>query len=116
MKSIRELQQEMDNIQVEISTNMKAYTEVQVNRMKKRFAFLGMCRAYLESLPTEDFLNKEKDRLNNKINLINAGYVPNQKLLDAGLNKQEQEEHKEYNKLMNMAKWKGQLKAIKFLI
>ena len=116
MKSIKKIEQEMDSIQVEISTNSVYYKETDINRMKKRYIFLKMCYMYIESSPTDDFLNKEKDRLLNKINLINAGYEPNMKLIERGLKKEEQDEHKFYNKIMNVSKFKEQLKCINFLI
>jgi hypothetical protein len=116
MKSIKKIEQEMNNIQVEISTNSKEYTETAINRMKKRHSFLCVCKMYLESKPTDDFLEKEKERLSTRINLINAGYEPDQRLIDAGLKKEEQSEHKDYNKIMGLPKIKEQLKSIQFLL
>jgi hypothetical protein len=41
-----------------------------LNRAKKRIQFLKVCKAYLESEPTTEFLNKEKERLEKRLRLI----------------------------------------------
>ena len=114
MKTERQLKEEMDSIQVDLST--KDLKKMQISRLKKRYSFLKLCVHYLQSQPTKEFLQSEKERLNNKINLINAGYVPNEMYLKQGLHKEEKKEHKDYNKIMSMAKYQEQLKSIKFLI
>lgn len=115
MKSIKQLQQEMANIQVQISTEDDLSTPA-INKLKKRYSFLKLCIMYLEEKPTIEFLDKEKDRLTNRVNLINAGYEPDKRLIASGLKKEEQAEHSDYNKLMGMPKLKEQLKSISFLL
>ena len=115
MKTATQIQKEMDALQVEISTN-KDLTKPQRTRIRKRYQFLNLCKTYIQGEPTKEYLQKEKDRLNNKVNLINAGYIPDQRLIDACLKKEEQKEHKDYNKIMGLAKFKDQLRSIQFLL
>lgn len=115
MKSIKQIQDEMNSIQVEISTG-KDLSDTMINRLKKRYSFMVMCKMYLESNPTVEFLDKEKDRLSNRVNLINAGYEPNQRLIEANLRKEEQAEHNDYNKIMGLKLVKDQLQSIKFIL
>jgi len=114
MKSSIEIKNEMTSLQADLCT--KGLKKMEVSKIKKRYEFLKICKMYIESNPTHEFLHKEKDRLQNKINLINAGYKPDQKLIDRGFKKEEQKEHKDYNKIMGIAKFKEQLKGIQYLI
>lgn len=114
MKTATQIKAEMDSLQVELST--RDLKKQQIAKIKKRYAFLKVCMAYINSEPTHEFLHKEKERLNNKINLINAGYIPDQRLIDSGFKKQEKKEHQDYNKIMSLDKFKEQLKSINFLI
>jgi hypothetical protein len=115
MKKVKQIKEEMNNIQVELSTG-KHESQTLINRIKKKYQFLGLCKWYIESNPTEEFIGKEKERLVNKISLINDGYIPNERLIAHGLIKQEAEERKDYHLIMNTKKFKEQLKAINFLI
>jgi hypothetical protein len=114
MKTITSIKKEMDSLQVELST--KDLKKTQISKIKKRHAFLKLCVAYINSNPTNEFLHSEKERLNNKINLIHAGYVPDQRLINAGFVKEEKKEHKDYNKIMSLDKFKEQLRSINYLI
>lgn len=114
MKTINQVVQEMNEIQVAISTG--SHKQIQISRMKKRYSFLKLCKMYLKEEPTNDFLYKESERLSNRVDLINKGYKPDQRLIDANLRKEEQAEHKDYNKIMGLPKVKEQLRAIQFLI
>ncbi len=114
MKSIKSIEQEMTNIQVSLST--EEHKKSVISRMKKRHSFLLTCKMYLKTNPTTEFIHKEKERLITRINLINAGYTPDKRLIDNGFRKEEQKEHADYNKIMGLGKCKDQLKAISFLI
>lgn len=114
MKKVSKLTEEMDLIQVEISTGDLKKNEI--SKLKKRYSFLKLCVSYIQSNPTSEFLQNEKKRLSNKIKLINDGYIPNKRFLEQGLYKEEKKEHKDYNKIMGIDKWKEQLKSIVFLI
>lgn len=115
MKSIKQIEQDMDAIQTAISTGLDL-KKIHITRMKKKYAFLKVCKMYLQTTPTRDFLDKEKERLSTRVNLINAGYVPDKRLIQANMRKEEQAEHRDYNKIMGLPKIKEQLKSIIFLL
>jgi len=114
MKSSTEIKNEMLSLQSELCT--KGLKKTEISKIKKRYEFLKICKMYIESGPTHDFLHKEKERLQNKIKLINAGYKPDKRLIANGFKKEEQKEHKDYNKIMGIDKFKAQLKGIQYLI
>jgi len=115
MKSISQIDNEINGLQVQLSTS-KDLKKSDVTKIKKRHSFLKICKMYIESNTTHEFLNKEKDRLQNKVNLINAGYVPDKRLINSGLKKEEQKEHQDYNKIMDLPKFKEQLRSVIFLL
>jgi len=115
MKTITIIQKEMGSIQVDLSSS-KGLSKSDVTKLKKKYSFLKMCKMYLESNPTEEYLLKEKEKLNARINAINSGYIPDQRLIDAGLKKEERKERADYNKIMGITKTRNQLQAIKFLL
>jgi len=115
MKQVIKIKSEMTDLQVEISTG-KDLKRAQIKRLKTRYQFLQLCVSYLQTEPSVDYIKKEKERLQNKINLINAGYFPDKRLIEAGLRREEQKEHKQYNKIMSLDKFKAQLKAINYLL
>ncbi len=115
MRSLVEIKAEMDGIQVALSTGKKLTKEF-IAKEKKRYSFLKLCKVYLEGDPLEGFIKAEKMRIQNRIKVINEGYKPNQRLIDAELKKEERKEHKDYNNIMGLPKCKQQLKAINFLL
>ncbi len=115
MRTAVSIKAEMDSIQVSLSTG-RGLTKQFIAKEKKRHSFLKLCKAYLEGDPAHEFIAKEKKRIQERIKLIDAGYKPNQRLIDAELVKEERKEHADYNKIMGMQKCKDQLKAINFLL
>jgi len=116
MKTITEIQKEMDSIKVDMMSNTKNISKSDKTKLKKRHQFLTICKMYLESNPTEEYLVKEKERLNSRVTAINKGYVPDKRLIEAGLKKEERKEHADYNKIMGLTKTRNQLQSIKFLL
>jgi len=114
MKSAIEIKNEMTSLQSELCT--KGLNKTEISKIKKRFEFLKICKAYVETEPTHDFLHREKERLQNKIKLINAGYKPDKRLIDMGFKKEEQRDHLDYNKIMGLPKFKEQLRSINFML
>jgi len=116
MKTITAVQKEMDSIKVDMMSNTKNISKSDRTKLKKKYEFLAICKMYLEHNPTEEYLMKEKERLSSRINAINKGYIPDERLIESGLKKEERKEHADYNKIMGLTKTKNQLQSIQFLL
>lgn len=81
-----------------------------LSRAKKRIQFLRMCQHYLETQPSTEFLQKEKARLENRLDLIEDNFDYYKATATA------KKPLKEYAKLMDTKSVKEQLKTIKYLI
>ena len=84
-------------------------------KLKLRIPFLRMCVMYVESNPSDDFINSEIERINNRIEKISDGFeywktlprekeVGDKKLLTF------------YYKEMGVPKLRRQLQALRFLL
>lgn len=127
MKSLNEIEKEIKFI-IDLNENERINRVGQkksvIDRRKKRIAFLKLCKEYLSSSPTQDFLSKEKERIENRITAIETSYNVNS--LDPSLkvkktrkgftSKNELEIMKDYKKVMGIPELKEQLKSITFLL
>ena len=115
MKTIKKLQSEMDSVKSEIENYQKIDTPENIRRVKKcrtRFSHLKWCKQYIESNPTQAFLEKERDRLSNRINKFLENYIE-----PVMANKSEAtKEKKAFEKDMGIPKIRKQLTAINFLL
>lgn len=116
MKKAETIKKRMDELVIEMHQSVsdeddKAYRK-RKKRLKKDFDWLKVCYMYLTTNPTELFLEQEKDRLANRLRLIESGYVYDERqTLDA-----QKKDKKDYEKTMGVAKIKEQLKTIKFIL
>jgi len=86
----------------------------EVKKLKKRITFLKTCMYYMQTEPSMEFLEKEKDRLNNRINMFMETYVP---LDSTKYMKKDLSAHKKgFEKEMGIPKIKSQLVTINFLL
>jgi len=67
MKTVQELKSEISDIKYKIENeDMKPATE---RRLRKRIPFLKTCIMYVESNPSRDFIKKQMEDCENKIDL-----------------------------------------------
>lgn len=108
MKAIEYLQDELTEL---LNTNQDDFTKPQLNRIKKRIQFVRTCVMYLESNPSEDFLNKEASRLKARIGLIADSFKDYSR--PAGVRGSIR---KYYDKEMGVPLLNIQLRTIKFIL
>lgn len=86
-----------------------------VKKLKKRISFLRMCAMYIESKPTNEFVEGEILRINNRIELISDGFE-----YWASLPREESLSGSKlltfYYKEMGVPKLRRQLQALRFLL
>ena len=70
MRTVHAIESEMKSL----VDNRSLYNKRELSAARKRIKFLDTCKAYLADMPSEDFLRKERDRINNRIRLISDGY------------------------------------------
>lgn len=100
--------------------NADNYTESrslkkEITALRKRLPFIKTCILYLELSPSEEFIQKEKDRISNLIEAVNKRYseLPkNDKMTLSEANKMKKEFEADYE----VPKYKSQLKALNFLL
>lgn len=109
MKTINELQKELDNIMQQDRSDL---TPPQVSRLQSRAAYLRHCIYYLQTHPTEDFIRKESERLSNRISQFDVHYPL--WVGPAGLD--DKQKRSTYEREMGYAKIKQQLKTLNFLL
>lgn len=71
MITIKTVTQQISEI---LNVERKDLKPSQETALKKKLAFLTQMKNYLESNPTEAFLEKEKDRLIHRLNLLKGDY------------------------------------------
>jgi hypothetical protein len=81
-------------------------------KMKKRIEYLKVIRHYLETKPSSDFLNKEIDRVENRINLI-LSHFSHSEQADQFVVK---ELKKEYEKEHEIPKLRKQVRALRHIL
>lgn len=116
-KEISEINERREAIRTELQvpflkTLNVASLKREFARHTKRFEFLTLVLNYLATGPTNDFITKERDRLKNKLKLIDKHYPDFRKSFIG----EEKEAQKEYSKLMRTGHFKNQLKTIEFLL
>ena len=114
MKKIQDIQKEVEEINDELTTNKKRKKgEVgflkpgAVKKLKSRKEYLLTCIAYLNTNPTQEFIEKEKERLMNRNNKIMEG-TPS----GYGVTRKAK---RDYEKLMDLPKIRLQMKTLQFI-
>jgi len=85
-----------------------------VDKIFSRIEFLTTCLRYVETDPSKEFISKEVDRIESRINLIDDGYAYWRTI--NMLSAMEAERIKEYNKQMGLSTLKSQLQCLKFIL
>ena len=109
MKSLQYINAQINNLQTE---GLRTREKKVKNRIKKQLSFLRKVRNYLESKPTEEFLNKQLLELESKLALINKGYL----LWSNWQDNKEKATWSKYNKETGASKIKIQIKTISFIL
>lgn len=105
MKEVKSIQTEIDSLLEELKHAEKD------KPLFKRLQFLKVCKMYLETNPSEDFIKKEKSRLSKRIQLLRDGY--------SGYKAKDPDPKKwksEYNKATGLNQLNVQLRTINFLL
>jgi hypothetical protein len=107
MRTIQAIDSEVQSL----IANRSVYSPRELSSARKRITFLNTCKAYLKDMPSEDFLRKERDRINNRVKLISEGYDYWKSCQMKGKNSID-----DYNKEMGVSDLMLQLKTIYFLL
>ncbi len=105
-----EIKQEIKEVEKELANESGGKPSI-INRLKKRLQFLATCKNYIESKPTEEFVKKEVTRLENKINLLTAGFIKPENIDNKTLAKIKSE----YDSEMGIKKLRNQLRTLRYL-
>lgn len=116
MKTKYELQKEIDKRELIGAETPNGQRDGKpYKKAQKEIPFYRDCLHYIESNPSEDFLKKEKLRLENKLALIKSGFDKWIKVTQkTTYGNTEPETY--YNRIMEVSKFKGQLDVINFLL
>jgi hypothetical protein len=110
MKKITEINDEIKQVLAEMEYSEKAV----LARLKNKLSYLKICKAYLESNPSEDFLKKEVGRIENRVNKIMELCIPldESRALKSDINKHK----KAYESEMGIVTIKKQLSTLYYLL
>lgn len=115
MKTKQEIQQEIDSREQLGAKDGVDRESKEYKKSQREIIFYRDCLRYLESEPTQDFLSKEKVRLEKKLSLIKSGY-PNWLHITLKTVYGDTAPETYYNRIMEVSKLKGQLDIINFLL
>lgn len=82
------------------------------SRAKNKLQLYLVIEAYLQTTPSEDFVRKELKRVENRLRLINEGFVANPEWEP----KRKSAELKQYSRLMNVGQLRDQRRALRIII
>lgn len=71
MKTLKEIKQEEESLLKEIKHTS---TDNEVKRIRRRLEFLKTCRLYIETKPSEQYLESQLQQLHNKVGVINQRF------------------------------------------
>lgn len=111
MKKITTLEKERDAIYGHDRSLMKAR---ELNVARKRVAFLNICIAYLKEYPAKEFIEKEINRLENRLLLIDQNYEPAFWKTEMTF-LSDKSKFKDYQKDNGVPKLKEQIRALRFI-
>lgn len=112
MKTLEYVQQELQDA-IKLGETKLSKKEAKV--CEKRIKHLYSCQLYLETNPTEEFVQKQFEDVKRKIKIINSGFWQwlqnNQKEADGGANPKSK-----YNSMMGLKNYKAQLNTLDYLL
>ena len=113
MKTLEKVQSEISALQKEADT--PNLPKKDYKKIEKKVKLLYQCQLYLETNPTAEFLEKQKEDLKKKLKAIDAGF-----LQWSSNNPQEANSVKnpksKYNSIMGTKNFKAQLLTLQYLI
>lgn len=117
MKSVKQVQKEIEEISIEIRILDKSKEKRDISaakRLRKKIPQLKEYVLYLKTEPTEDYCKKEVARISNRINEIMKLYEP----LDAErfMKSQVTAHKKQFEKMWELPKIRKQLMSISYLL
>jgi len=121
MKNVKDLQKEIDEITANKKRKEKEVGYLKpgvIKKMRARKDYLATCIAYLNTNPTQEFIQKEKERLMKRNNLIMEDLPKEQKFTnkDGKLNlKAHKKAKRDYEKLMGLPHIRLQLRTLQFI-
>lgn len=113
MITINKLTEELSTLMLRLDNDGPKMKKMERTKMANRITFLRQTITYLEQDNRQEFLEKELNRLNNRVQLINDGYAD---WIPAKWFEKEKDKLKEYLKEMGVPKLKTQIKALRFIL
>lgn len=120
MKTINDINNEIQTLERDLEAKRKlGIKHSQLQRIGPKIAELRIFKTYLESNPSEEYLQKEQSRISRLLQICDERFA--QRLSDAfpnveppnSIRSQMQSEH---NKQYDIARLKGQLKTLNYLL
>lgn len=111
MKTLAKLLEEKKQITKSLESEIEK--KAQETKLRKRLSFILMCERYVATNPSEDFLKKELNRLNNRLQIINKD-MP--KFPFGSDPKYVAKKKQEYRKLMDVSDLTNKIQAVSFLL
>ena len=112
MKTVQQIQNRINEL-MDYCQSFKPSEGKTFNKERKELSLLNTIKMYLEDNPSEDFIKKEVERLENRVMLIEDGfmnYLHNTPEDSDILSKKRQE----YNKINNVPEIRRQLRRFTF--
>ena len=118
MKTIELLQKEKESLIVQIDDHQSGrYKITNIRRVKQRLSFVKKCIEYLRTNPDQSFLEKEKGRLNKRIDLFKQAYIePDREHLEKMTGREASKLRIDYEKNMGIPKLRKHLRTINYLL
>lgn len=118
MKTKAELEKEVASLSSQIEDHYSdRYKITNIRKVKDRRRFVKKCIEYISTNPHEEFLQKEKDRLSNRINLFRAQYKePDEEHLANMTGREASKLRIAYEKEMGLPKLRKHLRTINYLL
>ena len=111
MKSLTELKTEINEI---LTLQMEKMKKRDYKKAVRRLEFLKVCLRYIESGATEEFVNKEIERLTNRINAFRENYDTWLKFTDTDSIKGNKMTF--YDREMGITKLRKQISSLRFIL
>lgn len=112
MLELNKVVDEISRLEKSLSDRSSELTRAQEKKEMSKINFLRLVCTYLKTFPSEEFVEAEIKKLNNRRNMINKNFdswIPTQYF------EKEKDKLKEYDKQMGVPKIKAQLRALKFI-
>lgn len=110
MKTLEYVQQELQDA---IKLGETELSKKEAKLCEKRVKHLYSCQLYLETNPTEEFVQKQFEDVKRKIKIINSGF---QQWLQNNRKEADANPKSKYHTLMGLKNYKAQLNTLDYLL